>query len=66
MSHKENIRLRKAIQYAINGIDSAYDAIESKRYDEALLHCGHHAAMLRKSIDDLVREVLGETNTNGI
>lgn len=43
--------LLKAAIYAKSGLDLTYDAIERRLADEALLHAGHHAAMLQRAIE---------------
>lgn len=47
----ENERLKLAIQYAIGGLDMAYNAVSKNFTDEALLHIGHHQAQLNKALN---------------
>lgn len=49
-AHDQLERLHKAAQYALSGLAMAYKAVAGKRYDEALLHCGHHEAMLARAL----------------
>ena len=37
-----------ALNNAKTGFELAYDALEKKLYDEAMLHCGHHFAQIEK------------------
>lgn len=43
-------RLRDAVANARSGLELAYEAVAARRYDEALLHCGHHEAAARKAL----------------
>ena len=46
----ECLRLRLALEGAHAGFGMAYEALEKQRYDEAMLHCGHHHAQTWKAL----------------
>lgn len=39
------------VENAVTGLDMAYEALENKRYDEAMLHVGHFHAQLAKAAE---------------
>jgi hypothetical protein len=56
--------LSDGARYALGGIRLAYDAVEKKFIDEALLHLGHHDARLTRTLGESVVHNRNDSNAS--